>query len=65
MKTLLRSVIKGSKSDDPEFLVRNYNSLREANLDFEIPEDNVIWKFVQDFVAAWNKVMNLDRFDLA
>jgi catalase-peroxidase len=22
-------------------------------------------KFLQDFVAAWNKVMNLDRFDLA
>jgi catalase-peroxidase len=22
-------------------------------------------KFVQDFVAAWNRVMNLDRFDLA
>jgi catalase-peroxidase len=22
-------------------------------------------KFVQDFVAAWNKVMNLDRFDMA
>jgi catalase-peroxidase len=22
-------------------------------------------KFVADFVAAWNKVMNLDRFDLA
>ena len=21
--------------------------------------------FVKDFVAAWNKVMNLDRFDLA
>ena len=21
-------------------------------------------KFVTDFVAAWNKVMNLDRFDL-
>ena len=21
--------------------------------------------FVHDFVAAWNKVMNLDRFDLA
>ena|GEM_PF-2439320 len=21
-------------------------------------------KFVSDFVAAWNKVMNLDRFDL-
>jgi catalase-peroxidase len=22
-------------------------------------------KFVRDFVATWNKVMNLDRFDLA
>jgi catalase-peroxidase len=22
-------------------------------------------KFVQDFVAAWNKVMNLDRFEVA
>jgi catalase-peroxidase len=22
-------------------------------------------KFVEDFVAAWGKVMNLDRFDLA
>lgn len=22
-------------------------------------------RFVQDFVAAWDKVMNLDRFDLA
>ena len=22
-------------------------------------------KFVHDFVAAWHKVMNLDRFDLA
>jgi catalase-peroxidase len=22
-------------------------------------------KFVHDFVAAWNKVMNLDRFDIA
>jgi catalase-peroxidase len=21
--------------------------------------------FVEDFIAAWNKVMNLDRFDLA
>jgi catalase-peroxidase len=22
-------------------------------------------KFVEDFVAAWNKVMNLDRFELS
>jgi catalase-peroxidase len=22
-------------------------------------------KFVRDFIAAWNKVMNLDRFELS
>jgi catalase-peroxidase len=27
--------------------------------------DDAKAKFVRDFVAAWNKVMNLDRFDLA
>ena len=27
--------------------------------------DDAKQKFVRDFVAAWNKVMNLDRFDLA
>ena len=27
--------------------------------------DDAQEKFVQDFIAAWNKVMNLDRFDLA
>jgi catalase-peroxidase len=26
--------------------------------------DDAKKKFVKDFVAAWNKVMNLDRFDL-
>jgi len=28
-------------------------------------QDDTKEKFVQDFVAAWNKVMNLDRYDLA
>ncbi len=28
-------------------------------------QDDATQKFVQDFVAAWTKVMNLDRFDLA
>ena len=28
-------------------------------------QDDATKKFVSDFVAAWNKVMNLDRFDLA
>ena len=29
-----------------------------------MPADDSQQKFVNDFVAAWNKVMNLDRFDL-
>ncbi|WDT73289.1 MAG: hypothetical protein MPW17_04865 [Candidatus Manganitrophus sp.] len=28
-------------------------------------QDDAKEKFVRDFVAAWTKVMNLDRFDLA
>jgi catalase-peroxidase len=28
-------------------------------------QDDAQEKFVRDFIAAWNKVMNLDRFDLA
>jgi catalase-peroxidase len=28
-------------------------------------QDDSQMKFVNDFVAAWNKVMNADRFDLA
>ena len=27
-------------------------------------QDDAQWKFVKDFVHAWNKVMNADRFDL-
>jgi catalase-peroxidase len=27
--------------------------------------DDAKEKFVRDFAAAWNKVMNLDRFDIA
>jgi catalase-peroxidase len=28
-------------------------------------QDDAKEKFVRDFVKAWNKVMNLDRFDLS
>ncbi|MGM0475568.1 MAG: catalase/peroxidase HPI [Pseudomonadota bacterium] len=28
-------------------------------------QDDVRWKFVRDFVTAWNRVMNADRFDVA
>ena len=45
-------------------LVFGSNSQLRAVAEFYAQEDSKE-KFVHDFVAAWNKVMNLDRFDLA
>ncbi|MCF6290229.1 MAG: catalase/peroxidase HPI [Desulfobacterales bacterium] len=45
-------------------LVLGSNSQLRAQAEFYAQDDNRE-KFVPDFVAAWNKVMNLDRFDLA
>jgi catalase (peroxidase I) len=36
---------------------------KQTGHDVKVPND-AREKFVQDFVAAWTKVMNLDRFDL-
>jgi catalase-peroxidase len=45
-------------------LVFGSNSELRALAEVYASDDNG-QKFVKDFVAAWNKVMNLDRFDLA
>jgi catalase-peroxidase len=45
-------------------LVFGSNSQLRALAEVYACEDSAE-KFVHDFVAAWNKVMNLDRFDLA
>ncbi|KRG46738.1 hydroperoxidase [Stenotrophomonas panacihumi] len=45
-------------------LVFGSNSILRANAEVYASADAKP-KFVQDFVAAWTKVMNLDRFDLA
>jgi len=45
-------------------LVFGSNSILRAYAEVYAQDDNKE-KFVQDFVAAWSKVMNLDRFDLA
>jgi len=39
------------------------NSQLRAISELYAQDDNA-GKFVHDFVAAWTKVMNLDRFDL-
>ena len=45
-------------------LVFGSNSILRAYAEVYAQDDNKR-KFVQDFVAAWTKVMNADRFDLA
>jgi len=45
-------------------LVFGSNSILRALAEVYAQDDSKE-KFVHDFVAAWNKVMNLDRFDLA
>jgi catalase-peroxidase len=45
-------------------LLFGYNSQLRALAEVYAQNDSKE-KFVHDFVAAWNKVMNLDRFDLA
>ena len=44
-------------------LVFGSNSELRAIVEVYAQDDNNS-KFVQDFIAAWNKVMNADRFDL-
>jgi catalase-peroxidase len=44
-------------------LVFGSNSMLRAYAEVYAQDDNKE-KFVQDFVAAWTKVMNADRFDL-
>ncbi|MEZ2444777.1 catalase/peroxidase HPI [Chitinophaga sp. RCC_12] len=50
----------GTRAD----LVLGANAELRANAEVYASADGQE-KFVKDFVAAWNKVMNLDRFDLA
>jgi len=58
------------KSDEAKWtatrvdLVFGSNSILRAYAEVYAQDDNKE-KFVQDFVAAWTKVMNADRFDLA
>ena len=65
--------LRGSRPRDGRGQVDRHR--RRPRLRFELPApgarrrstrcDDAKEKFVRDFVAAWDKVMNLDRFDLA
>ncbi|WP_019935416.1 catalase/peroxidase HPI [Oceanimonas smirnovii] len=61
--------IRDRQSDDVKWtasrvdLVFGSNSVLRAYAELYAQDDNRV-KFVHDFVAAWTKVMNADRFDL-
>lgn len=62
--------LRDRKTDDVKWtatrtdLVFGSNSILRANAEVYAQDDSKE-KFVNDFVAAWTKVMNADRFDLA
>jgi len=56
LKTLLRSTFAAKPDDDKDLLLRNQQAMVDSDLAFEAPEDNVIWQYVQDFVAAHHHV---------
>ena len=56
MKILLRSSFIGSPSDDQELAFRNYLTLGDASLGFDVPEDNTIWEVIQNFARTHNHV---------
>ena len=52
-------------SDPADLLRQLFGSNSELRALAEVYAcDDAREKFVRDFVAAWNKVMNLDRFDV-
>ena len=56
MKTLLRSTFRDHPSDDLDLFLRNAQALKDSGLGFDIPEDGVIWTYVQDFLGQHHHV---------
>lgn len=56
MKTLLRSTFRVNPSDDKELFLRNAQALADSGLSFDTPEDEVLWKWVRDFISEFHHV---------
>jgi|GraSoiStandDraft_4_1057263.scaffolds.fasta_scaffold1534455_1 catalase (peroxidase I) len=58
----------GSKASTLDAIIKHLHALMTDSQEWwpaEYPCDDSKQMFVKDFVAAWNKVMNLDCYDLA
>ena len=58
MKTLLRSMFL-DQGEDPQAALGNYTTFFQTSLEFDIPEDQLIWRFIRRFVRAHNHVPEL------
>jgi len=56
VKTLLRSTFRVDPSDDASLFLRNAQSLRDSGLGFDIPEDEALWMWIQDFITQYHHV---------
>ena len=56
MKTLLRSTFRVDPGDDKDLFLRNAQALRDAGLGFDIPEDEALWVWIQDFITQYHHV---------
>lgn len=56
MKVLLRSCFMGNVNEPKDLLAENYYILRQSGLEFDNTDDQVIWKYIQDFIRAHNHV---------
>lgn len=54
MKFLLRSTFVGGPADDKEQIHRNFLLLDDSGLEFDVPEDVVLWEFIRDFTRTHN-----------
>jgi len=56
MMYLLRSTFVAAANDTKAILLRNFLSLVDSSLEFDIKEDQAIWAYVKDFVRTYGEV---------
>jgi len=59
VKTLLRSTFVSGPEDNKDLLIRNVTALEESGLGFDVPEDEIIWKYVRDFSNQYHHVPDI------
>lgn len=59
MKTLLRSLFISDQADDPLQFMENHRKFLSSGLGFDVPEYNILWEFIREFVRTHNHTPNI------